>query len=144
MSWSSTANAAPRKSRLAGFRLVGVLPEDSDACHLYLTNLPQTEGGAPDIVQLYRVPWEVELLIKELNSWFGIDDINTTDEYIIKALIIMAAIWLMISCVIVDELHKLNVNQRDGVDAVDESASRFTVVRVLTPWNDMITRFSCI
>ena len=107
------------------FRLVGLLDEDADEYHLYFTNLPRSEYPAPDIAQLYRARWEVELLFKELKSRFRLDEINTTKPYIIEALTIMAAISLMISREIVDELHKLDAKRRDVADADSrESASR--------------------
>jgi len=105
------------------FRLVGLLNEDEDEYHLYFTNLPRKEYSAPDIAQLYRARWEVELLFRELKSRFRLDEINTTKPYIIEALVIMAAISLMISREIVDELHKLDTERTDAADA-DESASR--------------------
>jgi len=105
------------------FRLVGLLNEEEEEYHLYFTNLPQSEYPAPDIAQLYRARWEVELLFKELKSRFRLDEINTTKPYIIEALIIMATISLMISRVIIDELHELEAKRRAAADA-DESASR--------------------
>jgi IS4 transposase len=105
------------------FRLVGLLNEENGEYHLYFTNLPRSEYSAPDIAQLYRARWEVELLFKELKSRFRLDEINTTKPYIIEALIIMAAISLMISREIIDELHELEAKRRDAADA-DESASR--------------------
>jgi len=108
------------------FRLVGLRNDESEEYHLYLTNLQRDDYRAPDIAQLYRARWEVELLFKELKSRFGLDEINTTDAYIIEALIIMAAISLMMSRVIVDELRELEAQQRETNDAADadESASR--------------------
>jgi len=109
------------------FRLVGLRNAESEEYHLYLTNLDKDNYSAPDIAQLYRARWEIELLFKELKSRFGLDEINTTDAYIIEALIIMAAISLMMSRVIVGELRSLEARQREG-DAADadssESASR--------------------
>ena len=64
--------------------------DGSEEYHLYLTNLHREGYGAHDLAQLYRVRWEIELLFKELKSWFSLDEINTTDAYIIEALIIMA------------------------------------------------------
>jgi len=62
----------------------------------------------------------------------GLDEINATDTYIIEALIIMAAISLMISRVIVDELRELEAQQRETHAATDadESASGLPVVDV--------------
>jgi IS4 transposase len=107
------------------FRLVGVRNGETEEYHLYLTNLQRDDYRAPDIAQLYRARWEVELLFKELKSRFGLDEINTTDAYIIEALIIMAAISLLMSRVIVDELRRLDERQRDDEAAdADASASR--------------------
>jgi IS4 transposase len=107
------------------FRLVGVRNEETEEYHLYLTNLKRDDYRAPDIAQLYRARWEVELLFKELKSRFGLDEINTTDAYIIEALVIMAAISLLISRVIVNELRRLDERQRDDEAAdADASASR--------------------
>ena len=105
------------------FRLVGLLDQDGDEYYLYFTNLPRDEYPAPDIAQLYRARWEVELLFKELKSRFRLDEINTTDPYVIEALVIMAAISLMMSRVIVDELHKIEAERRDMAADADESAS---------------------
>jgi hypothetical protein len=68
----------------------------------------------------------VELLFKELKSRFGLDEINTTDTYIIEALIIMAAISLLMSRVIVDELRNLEATRRveEAAADADSSASR--------------------
>ncbi|MDL0119647.1 IS4-like element ISH5 family transposase [Halobacterium salinarum] len=105
------------------FRLVGLRNEETEEYHLYLTNLGNDDYSAPDIAQLYRARWEVELLFKELKSRFGLDEINTTDTYIIEALIIMAAISLMMSRVIVDELRSLEARQREAQAAADADSS---------------------
>ncbi len=73
----------------------------------------------------YRARWEIELLFKEFKSRFGLDEINTTDAYIIEALIIMAALSLLMSCVIVDELRKLDTQQRECADDALTSSPRF-------------------
>ena len=112
------------RSTTKEFRLVGLLDEEDNEYHLYFTNLPRAEYSAPDIAQLYRARWEVELLFKELKSRFRLDEINTTDPYIIEALVIMAAISLIMSRVIVDELHKMEARRRDVAADADESASR--------------------
>ncbi len=108
------------------FRLVGLRNEETRGYHLYLTNLGKYDYRAPDIAQLYRARWEVELLFKELKSRFGLDEINTTDAYIIEALIIMSAISLMMSRVIMDGLRSLEARQREDEAAADadKSASR--------------------
>jgi hypothetical protein len=63
-----------------------------------------------------------------MKSRFFLDEINTTDAYIIGALIIMAGISLIMSRVIVDELRKIEARQREIEPAADadsgESALR--------------------
>jgi hypothetical protein len=116
------------RESVGGYDL-GIAFTETGEYHLYLTNLARENYSAPDIAQLYRARWEVELLFKELKSRFGLDEINTTDAYIIEALLIMAAISLLMSRVIVDELRTLEANRREG-DAADadsgESASRLS------------------
>jgi hypothetical protein len=52
-----------------------------------------------------------------------LDEINTTDTYIIEALIIMAAISLLMSRVIVDELRTLEATRRVEENAADADSS---------------------
>jgi len=111
------------------FRLIGLRNEETDEYHLYLTNLGKEGYSAPDIAQLYRARWEVELLFKELKSRFGLDEINTTDAYIIEALVIMAAISLLMSRVIVDELRSLDARQREVEAAADADESAVGVTK---------------
>jgi len=113
-----------RRSATRTFRIVGLLNDTDEEYHLYLTNLAEDDYSAPDIAQLYRARWEVELLFKELKSRFGLDEINTTDAYVIEALIIMAAISLMMSRVIVDELQKLDAKERESADDAVASSTR--------------------
>ena len=77
-----------------------------------------------DIAQLYRARWAVEVLFKELKSRFGLDEINTTDPYLIEALILIAAISLMMSRVIVGELQKIDAQQRESADDAAASSTR--------------------
>jgi IS4 transposase len=112
-----------RRSATRTFRMVGLLDDADEEYHLFLTNLAAEDYSAPDIAQLYRARWEIELLFKELKSKFRIDEINTTEIYVIEALIIIAAISLMVSRVIVDELQKLDARQRENADDATASSS---------------------
>jgi len=58
---------------------------------MYFTNLSRSEYFAPDIAHLHWARAEVELLLKELKSWFRLNEIKMNKSYNIKALIIMAA-----------------------------------------------------
>jgi len=64
----------------------------------------------------------VELLFRSSNQ-SKLDEINTIKPYMIEALIIVTVTSLMISRVILDELHELDAKRRDAADA-DGSTSR--------------------
>ena len=113
-----------RRSATRTFRMVGLLNDTDGEYHLFLTNLAEDDYSAPDIAQLYRARWAVELLFKELKSRFGLNEIKTTDPYLIEALILIAAISLMMSRVIVDELQKLDTEQRESADDAVASSTR--------------------
>lgn len=89
-------------------RLVGILDEESQEYHLYLTDLPPETFPAERIAELYRGRWCVELLFKELKSRYALDVISTSDPEIVKALIYSAMILLVIS-------RKLFVGYRDAM-----------------------------
>ena len=57
--------------RTQTFRLVGLRNDKTEEYPLYLTNLHREGYSAPDIAQLYRARWEVELLFKKLKLRFG-------------------------------------------------------------------------
>ena len=101
--------------------MVGFLNESDDEYHLFLTNLAEDEYSAPDRAVRYRARWAVELLFEKLKSRFGLDEINTTDPYLIEALILIAAISLTMSRVVVDELQKIDAQQRASADAAASS-----------------------
>src|SRR5699024_433739 len=120
------------RSTTRTFRMVGLLNESDDKYYLFLTNLSEEEYSAPDRAVRYRARWVVELLFKELNSRFGLDEINTTDPYLIEALILIAAISLMMSRVIVDELQQLDAGEQERADDAAASSSRIPRGRAST------------
>jgi len=59
----------------------------------------------------YRARWEIELLFKKLKLRFGLNEINTTDPYVIEVLIIVAAMSLLMSRVMMNEIRKLDAKR---------------------------------
>lgn len=78
-------------------RLVGILNDETQEYHLYLTDLPFETFDAERIADLYRGRWCVELLFKELKSRYALDVIQSAKPEIVKALIYTAMITLVIS-----------------------------------------------
>jgi IS4 transposase len=52
-----------------------------------VTNLPRGSVPAADIVGLYRLRWQIELLFKELKSYCNLKKFSTENEPIVKTLI---------------------------------------------------------
>jgi len=107
------------------FRVVGRWNDDEERYHLYITNLSAEAFTAAEIGQLYRVRWEVELLFKELKSTFGLDRVQVSEPVIIEALLVVAALSLVVSRVILDQLRELNAIEAraTGEDPVEVRAA---------------------
>lgn len=93
------------------FRLVGLWNAAEERYHLYLTNLPVEEFDASEIGLLYRARWEVEWTFKALKSWFRLDKLRVSDSVIIEGLLLVAALSLVVSRVILEELRDLEAEE---------------------------------
>lgn len=96
-----------RRHDTATFRVVGLWNDGEERYHLYITNLSAETFDAAEIAQLYRLRWEVELLFRELKSSFGLDRIRVSEPVIIETLLVVAALSLVVSRVILDQLRDL-------------------------------------
>lgn len=85
-------------------RLVGVQHEGS--YRYYLTNLPRSAVTPDQIVQLYRLRWEIELDNKLDKSNFHIDEIQARTPHTVRALV-HAAIASSIMAALVAHAHRL-------------------------------------
>jgi IS4 transposase len=79
------------------FRVVAVLNEETGDYHIYMTNIPVTRLSAEDIASLYGARWEIEMVFKELKSYYRMDQINSANPDIIKSLIWVSILTLMCS-----------------------------------------------
>jgi len=79
------------------FRVVGVRDEDADDYHLYITNLSREDFYPEDIATLYRCRWEVELLFRELQTQYELDEFDTSKEHIVEILLYAALLSLVVS-----------------------------------------------
>jgi transposase len=51
---------------------------------LYVTNLPSEVYSGEEVIELYRVRWQVELLFKQLKSQGGLDTLEGKTEATVK------------------------------------------------------------
>lgn len=79
------------------FRLVGIYNEEGRCYHLYITNIPAGRLAADEVAQVYRARWEVELLFKELKSFYGLEDIPSANMAVVEALILAAVLAAIVS-----------------------------------------------
>jgi hypothetical protein len=61
-----------------------------------VTNLPRESVPAADIVGLYRLRWQIELLFKELKSYCNLKKFSTENEHIVKTLIYASFITVLL------------------------------------------------
>ncbi|MFA5507182.1 MAG: IS4 family transposase [Vulcanimicrobiota bacterium] len=101
------------------FRVVGVLNEETGKYHIYITNIDSPTLSPEDIARTYAARWEVELLFKELKSQYRIDELPSSKQHIVEALIYVAILTMTVSRLLLQAIRK----------RADLSASRTPVRR---------------
>lgn len=101
------------------FRAVAILNNETEEYHVYITNIPIEKLSAEDVATLYSARWEIEMLFKELKSYYSMDKIPSKNPCIVEGLIWVAILTLMCS----RRIHNFikNVNP--------ENAYRYTQLR---------------
>lgn len=82
------------------FRGVGHRNDTTNEYHRYLTNLPADEFTPTQVGMLYRARWEVEVLFRELESRYKLDEISSTIPAIVEVLVLAAILTLVVSRVL--------------------------------------------
>ena len=93
------------KAKAQAARLIGVRHEGT--YRYYLTNLPRTDVTPEQLVQLYRLRWEIELDNKLDKSNFHIDEIQARTPHTVRALV-HAALASSILAALVAHTHRLS------------------------------------
>ena len=101
------------------FRVVAVLNEETGDYHIYMTNIPVTRRSAEDIASLYGARWEIEMVFKELKSYYRMDQINSKNTDIIKSLVWVSILTLMCSRRVLQLIRNVD----------PEKANRYTHLR---------------
>jgi hypothetical protein len=78
-------------------RLVGVYNEETERYHLYLTNIATDKLDAEQIAEVYRLRWQVELLFKELQTHYRIEQLPSAKREVVESLVYAAILTLIIS-----------------------------------------------
>ena len=103
------------------FRLVGIRHPWTREYHLYLTNLPVVLFSARAIAQLYAARWLVELIFKQLKSFYQLATLSSHNEHVVHALIYAALITMLVSQRIEQELRQLIAHKEDNERTLEET-----------------------
>ena len=101
------------------FRVVAVLNEETGDYHIYMTNIPVKRLSAEDIASLYGARWEIEMVFKELKSYYRMDQINSKNTDIIKSLVWVSILTLICSRRVLQLIRNVD----------PEKANRYTHLR---------------
>ena len=93
--------------------------------NIYLTNIPACILSGKEIALLYGARWEIELVFKELKSYYQMDKIPCGKPEIVECLIWVAILTLMCSRRILRLIRNAN----------PENANRYTSLR----WTKVFT-----
>jgi len=78
-------------------RLVGVRNTDTGRYHLYVTNIPPDRLTAEEVARVYASRWQIELLFKEMKSYYRLGDIPSRKPHIVEALLYATLTTLVVS-----------------------------------------------
>jgi IS4 transposase len=79
------------------FRLVGLYDEDAKTYHFYLTNIPPETLAAEQLGRVYEARWLVELVWKEMKSYYHLEDIPSKKSHIVETLLLATVVTLIVS-----------------------------------------------
>lgn len=126
---------APSERQAA--RLVGV--QHDGTYRYYLTNLPRTDASPSQLVQLYRLRWEIELDNKLDKSTFHIDEIQARTPHTVRALV-HAAMASSILATLVAHVHRLSERKpRAGTVRTSPPVHVRTLARTLGALSERIS-----
>jgi len=78
------------------FRVIAFWYKKKKRIGYLVTNLPRETVPATDIVGLYRLRWQIELLFKELKSYCNLKKFSTKNKNIVKTLIYASFITVLL------------------------------------------------
>ena len=124
-----------RREVTQSFRLVGIRNPLTQEYHLYLTNLPVTLFSARVIAQIYSARWLIEILFKQLKSFYQLEALSSQNEHVVHALIYAALITMLVSQRIEQQLRQLVVNKEENESSLEDTV--FPLLRLAAVLNDL-------
>ena len=78
-------------------RVVGLLNRESGQYHLYVTNVPPEKLPAEDIGTVYSLRWQIEMLFKELKTYYRVEDMPSAKRVVVETLLYAAFLTMVVS-----------------------------------------------
>lgn len=78
------------------FRVIAFWHKKKKRVGFLVTNLPRETVPTNDIVELYRLRWQIELLFKELKSYCNLKKFSTQNKHIVTTLIYASFITVLL------------------------------------------------
>ena len=78
------------------FRVIAFWYKKKKRIGYLVTNLPRKSVPAGDVVELYRLRWQIELLFKELKSYCNLKKFSTENKHIVRTLIYASFITVLL------------------------------------------------
>lgn len=103
------------------FRLVGIKNPETGVYHLYITNITFSLLSARAIAKVYAARWLIEILFKQLKSFYQLEGFPSKNAHIVHALIYSALITMLVSRHIEQELRQLLDNKEDNERSLEET-----------------------
>ena len=86
-----------RRTVRRSFRVVGIKNPTNQTYHLYITNIPAYILPAQAIAHIYTARWLIELVFKQLKSFYGLEGFPSSNPHIVHTLIYSALITMLLS-----------------------------------------------
>ena len=78
-------------------RLVAVYNEEAKRYHLYVTNVGPERLPAEDVARTYATRWEIELLFKEMKSYYALDEIPSSKQQVVECLLLATVLTAIVA-----------------------------------------------
>lgn len=126
-----------RKQVTKRFRVIGHYDSTSKSYHLYITNIRPEQLSAAQIVQTYRARWFIELIFKQLKSYYHLEDLPSAKQPVVEALLYTAILTMFVSRTIQRLLEEDAEGQENG-EYPDTVFPLLRLAAVLSAWHDRL------